>query len=149
MQIVKNAFNSNRPKVILDNLCQVNLNIRPGKRQETETVEQGFYYDIVLFDETEIKYKSRESIIETATKFSIIARSDDSLQFNMSNADMIKKEANIRILEVYPIYKQINISNLIGYTPADKAVMLSYIENIRQIVQNALANKTDYANVEW
>jgi hypothetical protein len=62
----------------------------------------------------------------------------------------IKDIANQKILEKYPLWKQINISNLLdGYTEADKTEMFDFINNIRAVSDAAEASDINIDEIIW
>lgn len=66
------------------------------------------------------------------------------------NATMINAKANQLIEEKYPIYKQLNITNLLTpYTEIDRDDMKIFIENIREISNTAIENGTLLEDINW
>ena len=62
----------------------------------------------------------------------------------------IETKCNQVIEAVYPIYKQINITNLLTpYTEEDREVMKVFIDNKRAICHKAIANGTKIEDVNW
>ena len=62
----------------------------------------------------------------------------------------IESRCNQVIEAVYPIYKQINITNLLTpYTEQDKDTMKVFIDNKRAICHQAIANGTKIEDVDF
>ena len=62
----------------------------------------------------------------------------------------IEYECNQAIEAVYPIYKQINITNLLTpYTEQDRDAMKTFIDNKRTICHQAIANGTKAEDINW
>ena len=62
----------------------------------------------------------------------------------------IESKCNQAIESVYPIYKQINITNLLPpYTEQDKEEMIAFINNKRDICRKAIANGTKIEDVDF
>ena len=62
----------------------------------------------------------------------------------------IEYECNQAIEAVYPIYKQINITNLLTpYTEQDRDAMKTFIDNNRAICHKAIANGTKAEDINW
>lgn len=62
----------------------------------------------------------------------------------------IKDEAGLIIELRYPIFKQLNITNLLdGYTSEDKTKMIVFINAIRAISNEAEINGTALEDIEW
>ena len=62
----------------------------------------------------------------------------------------IEYECNQAIEAVYPIYKQINITNLLTpYTEQDRDAMKTFIDNKRAICHKAIANGTKAEDVDF
>lgn len=67
----------------------------------------------------------------------------------------INAKSSLEILKKYPIHKQINISNLSGYTQSDKDLMLSYILSVRKYANdmetqiNSITDKNELQNIIW
>lgn len=50
----------------------------------------------------------------------------------------------------YPIYKQLNITNLLApYTDQDKEQMKVFIDGIRKIANDSIDNKTALEDINW
>jgi hypothetical protein len=62
----------------------------------------------------------------------------------------IETKCNQVIEAVYPIYKQINITNLLTpYTEQDRDTMKTFIDNKRDICHKAIANGTKAEDVDF
>ena len=62
----------------------------------------------------------------------------------------IETKCNQVIEAVYPIYKQINITNLLTpYTEEDREAMKAFIDNKRAICHQAIANGTKIEDVDF
>ncbi len=62
----------------------------------------------------------------------------------------IETKCNQVIESNYPIYKQINITNLLApYTEQDKEEMIAFINNKRAICHQAIANGTKIEDVDF
>ena len=62
----------------------------------------------------------------------------------------IETKCNQAIEAVYPIYKQINITNLLTpYTEEDRDVMKTFIDSKRAICHKAIANGTKAEDINW
>ena len=62
----------------------------------------------------------------------------------------IESKCNQVIESIYPIYKQINITNLLTpYTVEDRDVMKAYIDSKRAICHKAIADGTKPEEVNW
>ena len=62
----------------------------------------------------------------------------------------IESKCNQAIEAVYPIYKQINITNLLTpYTEEDREVMKAFIDSKRAICHKAIADGTSVVDINW
>ena len=62
----------------------------------------------------------------------------------------IETKCNQVIESVYPIYKQINITNLLTpYTEEDRDVMKAFIDSKRAICHKAIADGTNVEDINW
>ena len=62
----------------------------------------------------------------------------------------IETKCNQVIEAVYPIYKQINITNLLTpYTEEDKDAMKAFIDSKRAICHKAIAEGTNVVDINW
>ena len=62
----------------------------------------------------------------------------------------IESKCNQAIEAVYPIYKQINITNLLTpYTEEDKEVMKAFIDSKRTICHKAIEDGTNLKDINW
>ena len=71
-------------------------------------------------------------------------------QREQQRIQQIEDKCNQEIEDVYPIYKQINITNLLApYTEQDRDTMKVFIDNKRAICHQAIANGTKIEDVDW
>ena len=64
--------------------------------------------------------------------------------------NQIESKCNQAIESVYPIYKQINITNLLTpYTEEDREVMNAFIDSKRAICHKAIADGTQPEDVDF
>ena len=71
-------------------------------------------------------------------------------EINESRIQQIEHKCNQVIEAVYPIYKQINITNLLTpYTEEDRDTMKVFIDNKRAICHKAIANGTKIEDVDF
>lgn len=62
----------------------------------------------------------------------------------------IKSKCNTIIVSKYPLYKQINITNLMfPYTEEDRDLMKLFIEEKRLICNNAISEGVDLVDCDW
>ena len=62
----------------------------------------------------------------------------------------IEAKCNQSIVEIYPIYKQINITNLLTpYTEEDRETMKAFIDSKRAICHKAIADGTKAEDINW
>ena len=62
----------------------------------------------------------------------------------------IESKCNQTIESVYPIYKQINITNLLTpYTEEDREDMKAFIDSKRAICHKAITNGTKAEDINW
>ena len=62
----------------------------------------------------------------------------------------IESKCNQSIESVYPIYKQINITNLLTpYTEDDRDAMKAFIDSKRAICHKAIADGTNVEDIHW
>ena len=62
----------------------------------------------------------------------------------------IESKCNQEIEAVYPIYKQINITNLLTpYTEEDKDAMKAFIDSKRAVCHQAIADGTNAEDINW
>ena len=65
-------------------------------------------------------------------------------------ANQIEAKCNQAIESVYPIYKQINITNLLTpYTEEDREVMKAFIDSKRAICHKAITDGTKAEDVDY
>lgn len=78
----------------------------------------------------------------------IIKESKEELE--KQRVSLIKRKSGDIIESKYPLFKQLNITNLLdGYTEKDKIEMIDYINLIRKISNEAEANKTQLEDITW
>jgi dGTP triphosphohydrolase len=71
-------------------------------------------------------------------------------EINKSRIQQIEYECNQAIEDVYPIYKQINITNLLTpYTEEDREDMKAFIDNKRDICHKAITEGTSVVDINW
>ena len=71
-------------------------------------------------------------------------------EINESRIQQIESKCNRAIEDVYPIYKQINITNLLTpYTEQDRDVMKAFIDSKRAICHKAIADGTKVEDVDF
>lgn len=71
-------------------------------------------------------------------------------EINKSRIQQIEYECNQVIEAVYPIYKQINITNLLTpYIEEDRDVMKAFIDSKRAICHKAIAEGTSVVDINW
>ena len=62
----------------------------------------------------------------------------------------IEAKCNQAIVAIYPIYKQINITNLLTpYTEEDREAMKAFIDNNRAICHKAIVDGTSVVGINW
>lgn len=62
----------------------------------------------------------------------------------------INQKAGEIIESKYPIYKQLNITNLLApYTIEDRDEMKAFIDDIRTLANNAVESKTALEDIDW
>lgn len=71
-------------------------------------------------------------------------------EINKERIQQIESKCNQSIVAVYPIHKQINITNLLTpYTEQDKDVMKAFIDSKRAICHKAIADGTKPEDVDF
>ena len=71
-------------------------------------------------------------------------------QREQQRTQQIEYKCNEVIEAVYPIYKQINITNLLTpYTEEDRDVMKAFIDSKRAICHKAIADGTNVEDINW
>ena len=72
------------------------------------------------------------------------------VEINDIRIQQIESKCNQAIESVYPIYKQINITNLLTpYTEEDRDVMKAFIDSKRAICHKAIADGTALEDINW
>ena len=75
---------------------------------------------------------------------------EDEIKANEFRIQQIESKCNQAIVDVYPIYKQINITNLLTpYTEEDRETMKSFIDNKRAICHKAIDDGTNPEDIIW
>lgn len=96
------------------------------------------YDELVWLDEEQTKPTKKEVDDE-------IAKIED-----LNRIQQIEAKCNQSIEAIYPIYKQINITNLLTpYTEQDRDTMKVFIDNKRAICHQAIANGTKAEDVDF
>ena len=71
-------------------------------------------------------------------------------QKEKARIQQIESKCNQAIESVYPIYKQINITNqLTPYTDEDREVMKAFIDSKRAICHKTISDGTALENINW
>ncbi len=71
-------------------------------------------------------------------------------EINGTRIQQIESKCNQAIGAVYPIHKQINITNLLTpYTEEDRDVMKAFIDSKRAICHKAIADGTKVEDINW
>ena len=75
-------------------------------------------------------------------------RTDEEIE--KQRIQQIESRCNQVIEDVYPIYKQINITNLLTpYIKQDKDVMKTFIDSKRAVCHKAIADGTKPEDINW
>ena len=75
---------------------------------------------------------------------------EDEIKANDFRIQQIESKCNQAIEAIYPIYKQINITNLLTpYTVDDREAMKSFIDNKRAICHKAIDDGTNPEDVDF
>ncbi len=71
-------------------------------------------------------------------------------ELNQQRISLIKRKCGDIIESKYPLYKQLNITNLLdGYTQEDKTKMIDFINSIRAISNKAELEGTAIDDIDW
>lgn len=71
-------------------------------------------------------------------------------ELNKQRISFIKRKCGDIIESKYPLYKQLNITNLLdGYTQEDKTNMIDFINSIRAVSNKAELEETSLENIDW
>ena len=71
-------------------------------------------------------------------------------QREQKRIQQIESKCNQAIESVYPIYKQINITNLLTpYTDEDREIMRAFIDSKRAICHKAIDDGTKVEDINW
>ena len=96
--------------------------------------------DFVYLDD---KTKVSKKVLDEATLLKAEIEEEQRIQ-------QIEAKCNQVIESVYPIYKQINITNLLSpYTEDDKDVMKAFIDSKRAICHKAITDGTKAEDVDF
>ena len=96
--------------------------------------------DFVYLDD---KTKVSKKVLDEATLLKAEMEEEQRVQ-------QIEDKCNQAIEAVYPIYKQINITNLLTpYTEEDREVMRAFIDSKRAICHKAIAEGTSVVDINW
>ena len=75
---------------------------------------------------------------------------EDEAESEKNRIRQIESKCNESIEAVYPIYKQINITNLLTpYTEQDRETMKAFIDSKRAICHKAITDGTKYEDVDF
>jgi len=96
--------------------------------------------DFVYLDD---KTKVSKEVLDEATLLKAEMEEEQRVQ-------QIEAKCNQAIESVYPIYKQINITNLLTpYTEEDKDAMKAFIDSKRAICHKAIDDGTNIEDINW
>lgn len=96
--------------------------------------------DFIYLDD---KTKVSKEVLDEATLFKSKMEEEQRIQ-------QIESKCNQAIVEVYPIYKQINITSLLTpYTEQDREVMKAFIDSKRAICHKAIDDGTKPEDVDF
>jgi hypothetical protein len=96
--------------------------------------------DFIYLDD---KTKVSKEVLDEATLLKSKMEEEQRIQ-------QIKAKCNQAIAAVYPIYKQINITNLLTpYTEQDREVMKAFIDSKRAICHKAISDGTKPEDVDF
>ena len=111
--------------------------------------------------DTDLNIEVSNAIWFEAQSFNKIIIDGDNITFDRVNwrtaeeindirIQQIETKCNQAIEEIYPIYKQINITNLLTpYTEDDREDMKAFIDNKRAICHKAIADGTKAEDVDF
>lgn len=107
-----------------------------------------------LFDQTAIAFvdsnRDYEEYKQWLEKGNIPVPEFSNKQLEEQGILSIKTKCNEVINSKYPIYKQLNISNLLdGYTDEDKNRMNNFINSTRAISKEAIIKGTSLKDIYW
>ena len=103
-------------------------------------------------------YEPSKQIIKRDGLFEITKEEFEQIVYEINNPPLteeqrvqqIEYKCNQVIEAVYPIYKQINITNLLTpYTEEDRGAMKSFIDSKRAICHKAIADGTALEDINW
>lgn len=71
-------------------------------------------------------------------------------ELNKQRISLIKRKCGDIIESKYPLFKQLNITNLLdGYTQEDKTKMIDFINSVRTISNKAELEGTALEDIDW
>jgi len=71
-------------------------------------------------------------------------------ELNQQRISLIKRKCGDIIESKYPLFKQLNITNLLdGYTQEDKTKMIDFINSVRTISNKAELEGTALEDIDW
>lgn len=71
-------------------------------------------------------------------------------EINQQRISLIKRKCGDIIESKYPLFKQLNITNLLdGYTQEDKTKMIDFINSVRTISNKAELEGTALEDIDW
>ena len=103
-------------------------------------------------------FKPSKEIIKRDSLVEITKEDFEQIVYEINNPPLteeqriqhIEYKCNQAIEEIYPIYKQINITNLLTpYTEEDRDIMKAFIDSKRAICHKAIANGTKIEDVDF
>lgn len=75
---------------------------------------------------------------------------EDKAEGEKDRIRQIESKCNQIIVAVYPIYKQLNITNLLPpYTEEDRDIMKAFIDSKRAICHKAVVDGADVEDINW
>ena len=103
-------------------------------------------------------FEPSKEIIKRDGLVEIVKEEFEQIVYEINNSPLteeqrvqqIESKCNQVIEEIYPIYKQINITNLLSpYTEEDKDAMKAFIDSKRAICHQAITDGTKPEDVNW
>ena len=83
-------------------------------------------------------------------KFKIETYEEKQQKLEEARIQLLEAKCNQAIESIYPIYKQINITNLLAsYTEEDREVMKAFIDSKRAICHKAIDDGTKVEDVDF
>lgn len=110
-----------------------------------------------LFEETKRvavmekdKYLYMDDLTVVGDELIALAKGRQSLDMESERVSKINKQAREEIEKEYPIYKQLNITNLLTpYTVEHYNEMKTFIDGIRKIANDSIDNKIETDVIDW